>query len=117
MRISLSTRAGRACVAATLVLSLGLAPSFAHIAAPLARPALGPAIFRFSQRAIQPLRLYPLRRQPVRPQPVYPLQLQPLQPFRLQPLWLERQRQGFEPTGRHGLGLLGRPDLGSHGAV
>jgi hypothetical protein len=45
MRISLTMRAARACVAATFVLSLGLAPSFAHMgapaAAPFARPALG----------------------------------------------------------------------------
>jgi hypothetical protein len=49
MRISLMTRAGRACAAATLVFSLGLAPSLAHVAAPFAaaaaRPALGPGIF------------------------------------------------------------------------
>ena len=45
MRISLLTRAGRACAAATLVLSLGLAPSFAHMAAPLARPGVGPGHF------------------------------------------------------------------------
>lgn len=45
MRISLSTRAGRACAAATLVLSLGLAPSFAHMVAPLARPGVGPGHF------------------------------------------------------------------------
>jgi hypothetical protein len=45
MRISLLMRAGRACAAATLVLSLGLAPVFAHMAAPFARPGLGPAHF------------------------------------------------------------------------
>ena len=45
MRISLSMRAGRACAAATLFFSVGLAPSFAHMAAPLVRPALGPHHF------------------------------------------------------------------------
>jgi hypothetical protein len=45
MRISLSMRAGRVCAAATLVFSLGLAPSFAHTGTPLARPALGPGHF------------------------------------------------------------------------
>ena len=45
MRISLLTRAGRACAAATLFLSLGLAPSFANMAAPLACPAVGPGHF------------------------------------------------------------------------
>jgi hypothetical protein len=45
MRISLATRAARACAAATLVFSLSLAPSFARMGgstgAPFARPAFG----------------------------------------------------------------------------
>ena len=45
MHISLLMRVGRACAAATLVFSLGLAPSFAYMAAPLARPGLGPGHF------------------------------------------------------------------------
>ena len=45
MRISLLMRVGRACAAATLVLSLGLAPSFAHMVTPFARPGVGPGHF------------------------------------------------------------------------
>jgi hypothetical protein len=44
MRFPLSLRAARACATATLILSLGLAPSYAHMGegpGPAARPSLG----------------------------------------------------------------------------
>jgi hypothetical protein len=45
MRISLATRASRASLAATLVLSLSLSPSFARTGGSFARPAFGMAHF------------------------------------------------------------------------
>ncbi len=45
MAIPLVSRAACAFLAGTLAFSLGLAPSFAHMAAPLARPALGAGHF------------------------------------------------------------------------
>jgi hypothetical protein len=52
MRISLATRAARACAAATLVFSLGLAPSYARMGGPggasFARPAFGAGHFLHS---------------------------------------------------------------------
>jgi hypothetical protein len=55
MRISLATRAARACAATTLVFSLGLAPSYARMGGPAgassARPAFGSGHFpRFAPR-------------------------------------------------------------------
>jgi hypothetical protein len=58
MRISLATRAGRACFAATLVFSLGLGPSFARMGGSaggsFARPAFGIGHFsHFTPRAFK----------------------------------------------------------------